>query len=372
MTSARANAATAKPVILYLSGFSEIIGGGQISLMLLLKFLDHESFSPAIVFPQEGGYSRFLSPLDCKHFFLQPPKLRPHKIIAIFSYLLALRRLCKKERIAVMHCDTPDVALLVGAARLFSSVKLVFHARVNDSGGLADILLQFLCDRIICVSKIVTRRFNIFPGKCRVIYNGADTDTFTPGGEPALRRTHAIPDDTLVVGYCGQIVQEKGLSVLVEAFKLVRADFPKTCLLLCGRGSYLPLLQAQHIEGLVYAGFMEDVRPFYAATDIFVLPTIDNEGFSRVLVESMACGIPAIATTVGGNPESIEDGVSGFMIPPENPAALAEKLKILLSDQQKRAAMGKAARERVVANFGARSTAAQVGVLYAELCGGKV
>jgi glycosyltransferase involved in cell wall biosynthesis len=361
-----------RPKILFVSGFPEIIGGGQISLMLLLKYLDRSALEPAVIFPREGGYARFLSPFGMKHFFLAPPKLRLRNFLAVISYIRALRRLCARENVAALHCDLPDVALLAGLSALGTGVRLVFHARVSDSAGIADLLLQLLCDRIIPVSKKAAERFRLRPEKCRVIYNGADTDEFVPGGEPALRRSCGIPDDSVVIGYCGQLVRTKGLAVLVEAFRVLRPKYPRARLLLCGRGEMLRELRSLNEPGLHIADFTEDVRPFYSSTDIFVLPTLHPEGFSRVLVESMACGVPAIATEMGGNMESIEDGVSGFLVPPGDAAALAERLGVLLSDEKRRAAMGAASRARVCAMFGARSMARKVGEMYLELFGGKL
>ncbi|MCI0371713.1 MAG: glycosyltransferase, partial [candidate division NC10 bacterium] len=101
---------------------------------------------------------------------------------------------------------------------------------------------------------------------------------------------------------------------------------------------------------VTFAGEQADVRPWLHRMALYVQPSI-AEGMSNSILEAMACGLPVVATRVGGTPEVVEDGVSGLLVPPEDPAAMAKALVTLLRDPPRCAAMGDAGRNRVAREF---------------------
>jgi glycosyltransferase involved in cell wall biosynthesis len=114
---------------------------------------------------------------------------------------------------------------------------------------------------------------------------------------------------------------------------------------------------------VLFLGFKEDVRPFLAAADIFVLPS-RTEGLPFSLLEAMSSGLACVATDVGAVGEVISDGVDGLIVPPESPMALAEAIRRLLCDAELRSAIGKHARARIQSDFDQRkSLAAMVALL---------
>jgi glycosyltransferase involved in cell wall biosynthesis len=104
-------------------------------------------------------------------------------------------------------------------------------------------------------------------------------------------------------------------------------------------------------DRVIFTGFRMDVRELLAETTVSVLPSL-SEGLSNVLLESMAVGVPVIGTTVGGTPEIIEDGVTGFLIPPRDAESLARAMCRLIEDPQRARAMGLAGRRRIAEHFG--------------------
>lgn len=365
------NSSADKKTILYVSGFSDIVGGGQRSFFLLLKNLDRSKFRPVVLCPWPGEVSREVSALGCEALFLEKPVLLTWKFWEILFYLRALRSLAVRSGADLIHCDTLDTALFSGIA--FCGLPLVFHARVSDIGANLDKVAPFFCDGIICVSSAVAERFRGFAAKIHVIYNGVDTADFSPEVDGApFRIKHGITLGAPLLGYCGQIVEEKGLKTLVEAFGIVNRERPESRLVFAGRGKFEEeLKRIVHEAGLskavVFAGFIEDTPGFMAALDVFVLPTVHKEGLARVLLEAMACGKPVVATPIGGNSETVVDGVTGFFFPPGEHAQLAAKVIPLLSDKELAKRIGMAGRLRAVDNFSIERTAEAIHALYSGL-----
>jgi glycosyltransferase involved in cell wall biosynthesis len=154
-----------------------------------------------------------------------------------------------------------------------------------------------------------------------------------------------------VIGAVGRLTPIKGLHYLVEAAPEVLRRCPDARFLLVGDGEMRSSLEAQsHALGLsdriIFAGFREDVSAVIAGMDVFVLPSL-NEGMGRVLVMAMTLGKPIVATRVGGVAELLGDGEAGLLVPPRDPAALAEGILALLHDRNRAAALAEKGRRRV-------------------------
>jgi glycosyltransferase involved in cell wall biosynthesis len=152
--------------------------------------------------------------------------------------------------------------------------------------------------------------------------------------------------------------QVKGFDVLLRAAAKVCARNPGAAFVVVGgvaEADHLAELQSlskqlELTERFVFAGESKEVSKYLQAGDIFVLPS-RNEGFSNALIEGMAARLPCIATAVGGNAEAVEDGRSGFIVPPEDLDALAERIEMLIRDPELARRMGEAGRKRVEEKF---------------------
>jgi glycosyltransferase involved in cell wall biosynthesis len=161
------------------------------------------------------------------------------------------------------------------------------------------------------------------------------------------------PHPTVV--YIGRLVKEKDPLTLIEAFSLLRQLVPDTRLIMIGQGYLRAKVQRKiatsgvkdHIQLISGAN---DVRPFLRQGWLLVLPSI-SEGFPQVIIEAMACGLPVVATDVGGAQEIIEHGVNGLLVQPRSPELLAQSMACLLSDLEMRNSMGRMAREIVTQRF---------------------
>jgi glycosyltransferase involved in cell wall biosynthesis len=119
-----------------------------------------------------------------------------------------------------------------------------------------------------------------------------------------------------------------------------------------------------------FVGHQEDILPWLAALDVFVLSS-DWEGMSNALLEAMAAGLPVVATAVGGTPEVVVDGVTGLLVPPHDPISLAEAIVRLLDAPDLRRQMGQAGRERVKKRFTVERMVEQTQTLYEHILSAK-
>ncbi len=234
-------------------------------------------------------------------------------------------------------------------------------------------------NRIICVSEAVRDHlihmrkmgFRIRPERAVAIYKGHDLDWYRR--PPADLLEFSILKDDFVVGFAGRNRPHKGAHVIVEATRHLPANLPIHFILM-GRISENKQLR-QQIEKSAYkekihlTGFRADAPAVTAACDAFVMPSTKREGLSRAVIEAMACGVAPIVTNVGGLPELVEQGKSGLVIPPDDPAALAGAVMDLFSHPEKKKAFGLAAQERIGTHFNIDRTVAETIKVFEELAG---
>ncbi|HVW69755.1 MAG TPA: glycosyltransferase family 4 protein [Steroidobacteraceae bacterium] len=215
------------------------------------------------------------------------------------------------------------------------------------------------------------------PGPARVvdIPNAIDLSRFRPvlaADKARLRAVLGIPADKSVVVYAGRLSRSKGILLLMEAFREVAAGCSELHLVVVGGGlgswdeceSEVHALAASEElrDRVTLAGPSDRVHEYFQASDLFMLPS-DYEGFGLTLVEALACGLPAVATSVGVAPQIIRAGVNGFLCPPKDSPALAEALRAALRRRTDWLEMGRHSRE-AVAHFDIQ----QVSARYVSLC----
>jgi glycosyltransferase involved in cell wall biosynthesis len=217
-----------------------------------------------------------------------------------------------------------------------------------------------LPDRVICVSEAVRRvvmeREGIDPARTAVVHNGVGVPPADPGGGAAFRREMGIAEEDLVVGMVANFNRPvKGVSHFLEAAPRILAAVPGARFLIAGRGREEEALRRMARDRgveqrVVFAGFRSDIHRCYDAMDVSVLTSL-SEGLSLTLLESMAHGLPVVATNVGGNPEAVADGETGFLVPPRDAESFSEAVTRLLMEPGLRERMGREARRRVLAGF---------------------
>jgi glycosyltransferase involved in cell wall biosynthesis len=199
------------------------------------------------------------------------------------------------------------------------------------------------------VAAYAAREFRIPPDRLSTIVNGVDLDHF----RPALRDRDAGPP---VIGCTARLHRKNDHATLLRAFARLSARWPEARLLLVGRGPEQSRLQALAdalgVSPRVHLlGEQPDVAPYLAQMDLYVQTSV-AEGMPNSVLEAMATGLPVVATAVGGTPEVVADGETGFLVAPGDPSALADAIARLLADPRLAEAFGRAGRARVEAHFG--------------------
>ncbi len=225
-------------------------------------------------------------------------------------------------------------------------------------------------EELIAATGVAPERVTVVPG-------GVDTDLFCPQDRAQALAQLGLPPDHQMILFVGRPDPIKGLEVLLRALAILAERWPdwseRFCLAVVGGdpGEALRRLQRQlGLEALV--AFLgprdhEELPPFYAAACCCVVPSY-YESFGLVALEAMACGVPVIASRVGGLAYTVQDGVSGLLVPPGDPRALAEALDRLVRDPELRARLGEGARRRA-ARFSWREVARQTLQLYGQVLG---
>lgn len=237
------------------------------------------------------------------------------------------------------------------------------------------VLLPRLAHRFIAVSESMRSLLvghGVAAERVRLLYNPLDLGHFQPA--PELRaRTRAelgLADEDVLVGFVGPLDAGKGAVRLAEALNQAMAAHPRLRALWVGPESaharLRELLAPEHRERHVLRGWTSDVRPFYAAMDGLAVPSEILESFGRVSIEAQALEVPVLASRIGGLPESLEEGTSGWLLPPGDVAAWRDALVALANlPPERRREMGRAGRRFVLERFDSPLIAARFAELLA-------
>lgn len=291
-------------------------------------------------------------------------------------------REARRHRATVLHCHQYSPFVYGSLSIAFHGAKVVYteHGRLADScPGLrrrvANTVIGRLPRRIVAVSEDLRRSMIAegFPGdRIEVVRNGIDPGA--PADDRARRGARqrlGLPADAVVIGTVARLDRVKDLRTLVEAFSALRRALPTAVLLIVGEGPLRTELEAvaAHVaagEAVRFLGMRADARNVIAAFDVYVNTSI-SEGISLSILEAMAAGLPVVATRVGGTPEVVQDSVTGILVAPRDPSALAHVLAQLAVDTSRRAAMGAAGRARVEDQFALDSMVHRYRTMYEEL-----
>lgn len=260
-------------------------------------------------------------------------------------------------------------------------VKIVCYRGIVGAVGFLDPMswMRYLnprIDRIICVADAIRRYFlQMQPAFLRMpesrpvtIHKGHCLDWYD--AEPVDLDQFGIPHNAFVVACTANYRPRKGIGYLIDAIGMLPADIPMH-LVLVGRMDADELttrIEASPARDRIHrTGFRTDAPAVSAACDVFCMPSTKREGLARSIIEAMSYSVPPVVTDSGGSPELVVDGVSGFVVPPKDAKALAEKFETLYRDLELRSRMGRAARERIATHFRNEDTVRKTIALYEEL-----
>lgn len=314
---------------------------------------------------------------------LLAPRLLLLRLLRLAIVSLHLTWLLRAERPAVAHFFLPEAYLAGGLCALAAGVPVKVMSRRSSNVyqlkrpwiARVERWLHRRMARITGNSQAVIRELEqegIPPARLQLIYNGIDLPTPPDAASRAAARAAlGLDADSLVIIAVANLIPYKGHRDLLEALAVAADALPAGWRLLCaGRDEGYGAELRGHAERLglrdrvLWLGARGDVPALLGAADIGVLAS-HQEGFSNAILEGMGAGLPMIVTDVGGNAEAVLDGITGCVVPAQQPAALAAALRRLATDAGLRGRLGTAGRERVAAQF----TLSQCVHRYEELYG---
>lgn len=254
------------------------------------------------------------------------------------------------------------------------------HGRNESYNRFRRFMSRFI-DRYITVSRDLREwlvsHVGIAPAKVVQIYNGVDARRFVPLDEKKriLFPAHFRASDVVLIGAVGRLAEVKNQAFLLRAFASYCERRPSARshagLVLVGDGPLRSMLETlADTLGIAdrcwFAGDRSDVDQLLPELDLFVLPSL-NEGISNTVLEAMSSGLPVIATRVGGNPELVDEGATGYLVDVNDENALVERMDRLLGDRSLRRRMGQAGRRKIEADFNWDNTVGEYAAVYDAL-----
>jgi L-malate glycosyltransferase len=298
--------------------------------------------------------------------------------------LLSARRLAghlREHRIDVLHCHLPIAGAVGRIAGRMAGVPVVYseHNKQERYHGVTRLLNRATWRwqaRAVAVSADVAEsiRAHIRSGvPVEVVLNGVDVDRFHRASVDgaAVRARFGIPPDAPVVANVAVFRIQKRLEDWIEAARRIRARHPAARFLLVGDGPLrdeVAAAIAEHgLREVVHLpGLQEDVRPYLAVTDVYMMSSM-FEGLPVALLEAMSMECVPVCTAVGGIPEVVRAGVNGALTEPQDPEALALAVGDLLTDPDRRRAMAAEARRTVIDRFSMQRMTGQLEAIYREV-----
>lgn len=277
---------------------------------------------------------------------------------------LRIRSCIKSAHYDIIHSHTSHAHTLAFAASAGTPAKRLVTRRVDFSIfrhsflHLSGIKYRYLADFYVAISqkiKDVLIADGIAAERIAVIHSGIDPGRFARADGKHLIAEFDIKSDEKVVVNVAHLAGHKGQEYLVRAVSRVLAKIPRVRFFIVGEGKLMSELKALAISrginhSLVFTGFRDDVGAFYNIADLFVMSSL-QEGLGTAVLDALALGKPVVATKSGGIPEMISDGVTGRLVEPADPAALAEGIVDLLSHVDRAKLMGARGKKEVIEKF---------------------
>ena len=368
------------------------IGGPAIHTILLTTGLNNEVFESILVTGMEGKREGNMLDLAAAKG-VEPIVIRELRrnvdpkdgLIALFK----LYRLIRRERPQIVHTHTATAGLLGRLAAKLAGVPIIlhtFHGHVlrgyfsplrSKALVWMERLLACLSDRVVTVSEGQRRElagYGIAPlEKIAVVPLGFELEALlaceSHRGE--LHRELGLSDDDKLIGIVARLVPIKNHHLFLQAAELVAEAVPQARFLVVGDGELREELEAYasdlRLDGRVFfTGWRRDLPCLYADLDVVALTSI-NEGTPVSIIEAMAAGVPVVATAVGGVPDVVVNGETGYLVKAGDVKGLAEAITELLRNSEKARGMGRKGREAVYPKFAAQTLIANVEQLYSDL-----
>ena len=350
-------------------------GGTELQLFELIRGLDRKKVRPhvCVLNQPEGVLFEKLDALEVPKYRL---RFKRFHYLSTIAQILMLTKIIRQNKIHILQAFFQDPCLLAALSKPFHSARLIGSFR--DMGfwrtpmeTLKMRLAYLFFDGFIANSKAVKRKFvkdfSLDPEKIDVIYNAVQgkIDKDTLDGKEKTNQTVGI------VANLNRPV--KRLQDFIEAAGLIHQKLPHVRFCVVGGGHLIESLkqQAKRLgldENICFTGLVANPMEYIDRWSVGVI-TSESEGFCNAILEYMACGLPVVATDVGGNPELVDDGLNGFLVPSGKPDKLAERILYILKDVRLCSKIGQRNREKIKSDYSLQAMSDKHFSRYASLIG---
>ena len=358
---------------------NDLGGGTGNHLLSMLKHWDKNDYR-TVIFSSSPVRDRVVP--DVPVHYLPPSKHFEFYPVAQIRHLSHLGRHMKTDHPDIVHTYFFWSILYGRLLKWAGRIKNLVENREDqgfDWGPHEYLWLRMtrsLLDKIICVSeavkKVVLDREGVEESRIAVINNGVDLNHAQTGMQAETKRELGFKEDHLVLGMVANYNRAvKGVANFLNAVPAIVSSIPSARFLFVGGGNEENALREKVITlgigpYVVFAGYRKDIHRYYEIMDISVLTSF-SEGLSLTLLESMSHGIPVVATEVGGNPEVVADGQTGYLVPVNDTRILVDRIVALLQDPDARRRMGIEGRRRIERKFRMRDVASRYIEIYKGL-----
>lgn len=300
--------------------------------------------------------------------------------LAMIMRVPRIIRFIKSNKIDLVHCHLPWAGIVGRLVHRLSGVPVIYtehnkQERYHFVTRRLNLLTLGWNNQVVAVSDDVAASVKAFKGnafKIKTILNGINPGKYNPASmsKATARSLLNLPAGGPVIGNVCVFRVQKRLPSWLQAAAEISKSIPTVQFILVGDG---PVKEEVHHlvrnlglqHRILLPGLQEDVRPYLAAMDLFMI-TSEFEGLPLALLEAMSMEVPVVATAAGGIPEVIQDGESGFVVPVEDPGKVAGIAIELLQDEARRAAVGKAGRQRVMEKYSIQHMVQELEETYIE------
>ncbi len=339
--------------VLHIESGRHLYGGAR-QVLYLLQGLAERGVSNALVCPTGSA----IEAAAAGQAHIEPLALGGDVDLASIG---RIRRVIRAVGPDIVHLHSRRGADTFGAlAAVGLPARVVLSRRVdNPESALAIALKYRLYDHVVTISKAISRvleRQGVAGDKLTCVPDAVVADEWlTPQSRQALCAEFSLDPDALVVGMAAQFIPRKGHDVLIRALRRIVDPLPNVHVLLFGKGPVQePMQRIVEAEGLTrhvtFAGYRNDLPSWLGALDLVVHPA-RAEGLGVALLQAACAGVAIVASHAGGIPEVVLDGQTGWLVPPDDPAVLAQAMLAALTDAPQRQARAAAARAHVTEHF---------------------
>lgn len=347
-----------------------IVGGMETYVERLVEHLPADRFAVTALCPFESPFTERLRSRDIEVLVTPMPEDPPWSSIQMTCAMI------KSGAIDVLHAHLPNAHALAGIAGRLTGKPVLATLHGHKVGVLdlevhrnAGTHLSVVCRQ----SYFHALGLGVSAGQLSCNPNGVDTEAFKPRPRPAdgLRANLGIPPAAKVVGFLGRLSPEKGPEVFLRAALLAQAKLADTHFIFVGDGPLAASLKEQIVrlkldQRVHLAGLQRDVAAVLNEIDVLVSSS-HSEAMPLAVMEAMASGLPVVATRVGGIPDMIEQGESGWLVAPNDFGDIAARLEQILSTPGELERMGRSARARAVDKMALSDTVEGIAQLLTRL-----